>query len=78
MHARRFDAPRFYGEARRILKPGGVLAAWTYGVPVVEHAGHPAQAALLQLYSGVRAAHARMRCQQLHPPARTRARMHAP
>lgn len=25
-----FDLERFYGEARRVLRPGGVLAAWTY------------------------------------------------
>ena len=27
-----FDLDRFYAEARRVLKPGGVLAVWTYGV----------------------------------------------
>lgn len=27
-----FDLERFYAEARRVLAPGGVLAAWTYGV----------------------------------------------
>jgi len=27
-----FDLPRFWEEARRILKPGGVLAIWSYGV----------------------------------------------
>ena len=25
-----FDLPRFYEEARRVLKPGGVIAAWAY------------------------------------------------
>lgn len=27
-----FDLRAFYAEARRVLKPGGVLAAWTYGI----------------------------------------------
>ena len=27
-----FDLPRFYGEVRRVLRDGGVLAAWTYHV----------------------------------------------
>lgn len=27
-----FDLPRFYAEARRVLKPGGLIAAWCYGV----------------------------------------------
>lgn len=31
-----FDFERFYTEAKRVLKPGGVLAAWAYGVNVVE------------------------------------------
>lgn len=30
-----FDLPRFHAEARRVLKPGGVLAAWSYGVQTV-------------------------------------------
>ena len=30
-----FDLDRFYAEARRVLKPGGVLAVWTYGVLAV-------------------------------------------
>lgn len=31
-----FDLNRFYAEARRVLKPGGVLAVWTYGIQAVE------------------------------------------
>jgi SAM-dependent methyltransferase len=27
-----FDLARFYAEARRVLKPGGVIAAWCYGL----------------------------------------------
>jgi ubiquinone/menaquinone biosynthesis C-methylase UbiE len=31
-----FDLGRFYAEAKRVLKPGGVIAAWAYGVNEVE------------------------------------------
>jgi SAM-dependent methyltransferase len=31
-----FDLERFYVEARRVLRPGGILAAWAYGVNEVE------------------------------------------
>ncbi|HEX5221147.1 MAG TPA: class I SAM-dependent methyltransferase [Verrucomicrobiae bacterium] len=31
-----FDFERFYAEARRVLKSGGVIAAWGYGINVVE------------------------------------------
>lgn len=31
-----FDVNRFYAEVRRVLKPGGVLAVWSYGVLQVE------------------------------------------
>jgi ubiquinone/menaquinone biosynthesis C-methylase UbiE len=31
-----FDFDRFYAEAKRVLKPRGVLAAWAYGINEVE------------------------------------------
>lgn len=31
-----FDASRFHGEVARVLKPGGVLALWTYGLPRID------------------------------------------
>jgi len=31
-----FDRPRFYDEVRRVVRPGGVLAAWSYHVAHVE------------------------------------------
>ena len=31
-----FDFEHFYAEARRVLKPNGLLAAWAYGVNTVE------------------------------------------
>ena len=31
-----FDLDRFYAEARRVLRPGGVLAVWAYGINTVE------------------------------------------
>ncbi|MEA5443545.1 class I SAM-dependent methyltransferase [Cyanobium gracile] len=34
-----FDRDRFYREVERVLRPGGVLAAWTYGLARVEAAG---------------------------------------
>lgn len=33
-----FDLDRFYAEARRVLKPGGLIAAWCYGTFRVEDA----------------------------------------
>lgn len=30
-----FDFERFYTEVRRVLKPGGILAVWTYSLPVI-------------------------------------------
>ena len=32
-----FDRPAFYAEVRRVLRPGGVLGAWTYGHPVLDN-----------------------------------------
>ncbi|MGA3156642.1 MAG: class I SAM-dependent methyltransferase [Steroidobacteraceae bacterium] len=31
-----FDCERFYAEARRVLRPGGVLAVWSYAVCTLE------------------------------------------
>ena len=31
-----FDLERFFAEVRRVLKPGGVLAVWAYGIDEVE------------------------------------------
>lgn len=33
-----FDLPRFYAEVDRVLRPGGVLAVWAYGINHVEGA----------------------------------------
>jgi SAM-dependent methyltransferase len=32
-----FERPAFYAEARRVLRPGGVIAVWTYGIPRLNH-----------------------------------------
>ena len=42
-----FDLPAFYAEARRVLRPGGLVAAWTYGDARLDH---PAADALLGRY----------------------------
>ncbi len=36
-----FDLPAFYAEVRRVLRPGGVLAAWTYADPRMEPPAGP-------------------------------------
>ncbi len=46
-----FDLPRFYAEARRVLKSGGVLAAWSYGIQTV--AGDDANALVGHFYHDV-------------------------
>jgi SAM-dependent methyltransferase len=33
-----FDLKKFYAEVRRVVKPGGVIAAWTYYTPVFDSA----------------------------------------
>lgn len=32
-----FDIPAFFGEAMRVLRPGGALAVWTYARPELAH-----------------------------------------
>lgn len=43
-----FDLERFYAEVRRVLRPGGVIAAWSYGVLAVE--GAAVDAAVQRFY----------------------------
>ena len=33
-----FDIPAYFAEARRVLRPGGVVAAWTYGLMTIDPA----------------------------------------
>ncbi len=46
-----FDLPSFCSEVRRVLKPGGVIAAWTYGVHVTE--GEAVDAVVRHFYEHV-------------------------
>ncbi|HEX7342819.1 MAG TPA: class I SAM-dependent methyltransferase [bacterium] len=63
-----FDFDKFYAEVKRVLKPGGVLAVWTYHLPEIE----PAIDAVLQHYYGqVLAAYWPERIQYLHERYRT-------
>lgn len=43
-----FDTERFYAEVRRVLKPGGLIAAWSYGVITIE--GEETNALLQHFY----------------------------
>lgn len=45
-----FDLEQFYAEVRRVLKPGGLLAVWTYGVFQVPAAGSADIQALLDRF----------------------------
>jgi SAM-dependent methyltransferase len=45
-----FDLDAFFREARRVLKPGGAIAVWTYGVPRLDS---PAADALVQTFYSV-------------------------
>jgi SAM-dependent methyltransferase len=33
-----FDLPRFFGEVDRVLRPGGILAVWSYGLLTIDPA----------------------------------------
>jgi len=46
-----FDLTRFYAEARRVLSPGGIIAAWAYGINQVE--GEAVNEIVLDFYSNV-------------------------
>lgn len=45
-----FDLEKFYAEAKRVLKPGGVLALFGYTLPVIDPA---VDAAILKLYEEI-------------------------
>lgn len=44
-----FDRPKFYLEVRRVLRPGGVVALWTYGLSKITP---EIDEAVLRFYSG--------------------------
>ena len=33
-----FDLPRFWAEVRRVVRPGGLVVAWSYGIPFLDDA----------------------------------------
>jgi SAM-dependent methyltransferase len=45
-----FDLPRFYAEVRRVVRPGGAIAAWCYGVHEIE--GQAVDALVQDFYAG--------------------------
>ena len=44
-----FDRPQFYAEVRRVLRPGGVVALWTYGLSTISS---EIDAAVMRVYNG--------------------------
>ena len=46
-----FDRPRFFAEVERVLRPGGVLAIWSYGIPQLE--GEAADDQLQHFYADI-------------------------
>lgn len=46
-----FDRPRFFAEVERVLRPGGMLAVWSYGIPQLE--GEAADAQLQHFYADI-------------------------
>src|SRR5579859_7785472 len=46
-----FDLPRFYAEVKRVVVPGGVVAAWAYGFNQIED--HVANELVQDFYSNV-------------------------
>lgn len=47
---RRLDVPAFYREARRLLKPHGVLAVWGYPLAQLQSPDHPADEVMQRVF----------------------------